>query len=448
MKQYSKVITIFCAICILGIIVFALFTGDTSALYVDTVTLHDITQKAGENFDLLQSLDSQDFGVGFVVLSNDNKVLYASVDHVKDKNIKTDAQKMTLEKAIKNRYPYMYIKNGETVKGTVVMLDSVDKGYAALHRKMILGLSFAGMIILIGALLFHFYIKKNIIAPFERMETFAGKVAEGKLDEPLMMEENNMFGKFTESFDIMREELAASKERELALQRKEKELVASLSHDLKTPITGIKLTTELLQAKLEMESDDSGVFETKDTKKDTKEKLDNIYKKADQIDALVSDLFTATLDDLGEFKVHCQDEESLILSEIIRKHDDRNLALEGEIPKVIINVDSKRMNQVIGNILVNSYKYAETGIDVSYQILDEFLEMKIRDFGPGIPEGELELVTNKFYRGKNAEGSQKEGSGLGLYIAKSLMEKMNGELMCENGKDKPGFMVTLLIPLS
>ncbi|MCR5337841.1 MAG: HAMP domain-containing histidine kinase [Lachnospiraceae bacterium] len=448
MKQYSKVITIFCAICILGIIVFALFTGDTSALYVDTVTLHDITQKAGENFDLLQSLDSQDFGVGFVVLSNDNKVLYASVDHVKDKNIKTDAQKMTLEKAIKNRYPYMYIKNGETVKGTVVMLDSVDKGYAALHRKMILGLSFAGMIILIGALLFRFYIKKNIIVPFERMETFAGKVAEGKLDEPLMMEENNMFGKFTESFDIMREELAASKERELALQRKEKELVASLSHDLKTPITGIKLTTELLQAKLEMESDDSGVFETKDTKKDTKEKLDNIYKKADQIDALVSDLFTATLDDLGEFKVHCQDEESLILSEIIRKHDDRNLALEGEIPKVIINVDSKRMNQVIGNILVNSYKYAETGIDVSYQILDEFLEMKIRDFGPGIPEGELELVTNKFYRGKNAEGSQKEGSGLGLYIAKSLMEKMNGELMCENGKDKPGFMVTLLIPLS
>ncbi len=347
---------------------------------------------------------------------------------------------------MKDRLPYMYIKQDDRVLGVVVMLDDVSKGYSALRRKIILCLFLAGAIILIGACVFSIYVQKRIIDPFDRMEKFAGKVAEGKLDEPLMMEENNMFGKFTESFDIMREELAASKERELALQRKEKELVASLSHDLKTPITGIKLTSELLKAKVEMKQKDSG--NDSDELSDMDEKLDNIYKKADQIDVLVSDLFTSTLDDLGEFKVNCQDEESQILSEIIRKNDDRSLVNEGDIPKVIINIDSKRMNQVIGNILVNSYKYAGTRIDVSYQILDEFLEMKIRDFGPGVPEDELELVTNKFYRGKNAEESQKEGSGLGLYISKSLMSKMNGELMCENGVEKTGLIITLLIPLS
>ena len=446
MKQFGKVIIIFCVVYILGIIIFALSTKSTDSLDVDAVKMNDIAKAVNENYNSLQSLDTKDFGVGFVVLDNENRILYSDTANVNNKKLKAEADTMSLEKAMKDRLPYMYIKQDDRVLGVVVMLDDVSKGYSALRRKIILCLFLAGAIILIGACVFSIYVQKRIIDPFDRMEKFAGKVAEGKLDEPLMMEENNMFGKFTESFDIMREELAASKERELALQRKEKELVASLSHDLKTPITGIKLTSELLKAKVEMKQKDSG--NDSDELSDMDEKLDNIYKKADQIDVLVSDLFTSTLDDLGEFKVNCQDEESQILSEIIKKNDDRSLVNEGDIPKVIINIDSKRMNQVIGNILVNSYKYAGTDIDVSYQILDEFLEMKIRDFGPGIPEDELELVTNKFYRGKNAEESQKEGSGLGLYISKSLMSKMNGELMCENGVEKTGLIITLLIPLS
>lgn len=72
--------------------------------------------------------------------------------------------------------------------------------------------------------------------------------------------------------------------------------------------------------------------------------------------------------------------------------------------------------------------------------------MQIRDYGPGVPEGELQLITNKFYRGKGAENTEKEGSGLGLYISKILMEKMNGEMICKNQGD--GFVVILLIPLS
>lgn len=298
------------------------------------------------------------------------------------------------------------------------------------------------------------------------MQSFAGKIAEGKLDEPLLMEENNMFGVFTESFDIMREELNESRKREIELQRKEKELIASLSHDLKTPITGIKLTTELLEAKLQiyMEKADSSSFleghidgpdnlqekdfEDYESRKDLDilDKLDNIYKKADQIDSLVSDLFSSTLEDLGEFKVSCKDEESMVLSDIIKKNDDKGLVVEEAIPKLLIKVDSKRMSQVIGNIITNSYKYAGTKIDVEYKVTDKYLEITIKDYGPGVSRDEVELITNKFYRGKNAEAENKEGSGLGLYIARSLMLKMNGELVCES--DAEGFAVTLMIPIS
>jgi signal transduction histidine kinase len=72
--------------------------------------------------------------------------------------------------------------------------------------------------------------------------------------------------------------------------------------------------------------------------------------------------------------------------------------------------------------------------------------MSIADHGPGVEEDELELITNKFYRGKRWKESKAEGSGLGLYIAKTLIEKMDGELIPESNGD--GFTVILMIPLS
>ena len=131
---------------------------------------------------------------------------------------------------------------------------------------------------------------------------------------------------------------------------------------------------------------------------------------------------------------------------LIKKNDSKGLVKESTLPRLIINIDSKRMSQVIGNIISNSYKYAGTKIDVEYGVKEKYLEMSIKDYGSGVSRDELELITNKFYRGKKAESDNKEGSGLGLYIAKSLMAKMNGELICDS--DENGFTVTLMIPIS
>ena len=108
-------------------------------------------------------------------------------------------------------------------------------------------------------------------------------------------------------------------------------------------------------------------------------------------------------------------------------------------------MDRPRLSQVVGNIVSNSYKYAGTAIDINYSINDSCLEMSIRDHGEGVPADELDMITSKFYRGKN-NSVGKDGSGLGLYIARELMDKMNGELICSCPSD--GFCVTLMIPLS
>jgi signal transduction histidine kinase len=172
-------------------------------------------------------------------------------------------------------------------------------------------------------------------------------------------------------------------------------------------------------------------------------KMNNICKRAEEINALISDLFSSTLEDIGEFKVELNDENSAVITEIIEKYDDRGLVSAADIPKVIIHTDRIRLSQVIGNIIYNSYKYADTPIDISFRLTDGFLEAAVSDSGPGVAEDEIELITNKFYRGKAQSG--KEGSGLGLYIAKMLMEKMGGGLDISS---RNGLCVRILIPLS
>lgn len=446
MKNYVRIVSICGIIWMTAVLVFGIIIkkGDfrRSKASEDVTALNDIAKTAEENWNILSDYDFSDFGVDFVVLDADGKLIYdSSSEHTAASG---EYSELTVERAIIERYPYKYIIKDDVVVGSVIISKDIDSIYRPIENRFLFALILSGMIIFIGTAIYGIYIHNNIVKPFSNLKGFAGKIAEGNLDAPLEMTKNNMFGAFTESFDIMREELAESRNREVELQRKEKELIASLSHDLKTPITGIKLTTELLSAKI-VKRQQSGTWSSIDDD-DITDKLDNIYKKADQIDVLVSDLFSSTLNDLGEFKVCCTDVLASDLSSIVRKYDDRELIREKKCPDVLINIDIKRMNQVIGNIISNSYKYANTEINVEYNLIDKYLEMQISDHGPGVSADELDLITNKFYRGKQQEKSGSSGSGLGLYIAKSLMYKMNGELICESGEE--GFTVRLLLPIS
>lgn len=364
----------------------------------------------------------------YVILDRNGNVIY---DHRSDRS-----EAITIETAMKRRYPYTYIIEKNQITGSVVLTDS-GKYFDRLRTDIIAAYCVCSFLLIGAAAAFGAYIRKTVIRPFAKMRDFASYVATGDLDRPLEMDQGNLFGAFSESFDIMREELKASRARELALQKKERELIASLSHDLKTPVTGIKLTSELMAAVFSQnEGQEITVTE------DMTVKMNNIYKRADEIAVLVNDLFSSTLEDLGEFRVKCSDENSAVIAEIVSEYDDRGLVHISEIPQVIVHIDKLRLSQVLGNILFNSYKYAGTSIDISFRLDESFLEMSVSDSGPGVPEEEIALITNKFYRGK--QHGDKEGSGLGLYIARILMDKMGGELSV---RSENGLCVTLLIPL-
>lgn len=298
--------------------------------------------------------------------------------------------------------------------------------YQAVFTRIILVfVALAVLLMLLG-----FFIYWQYIRPFRNLQRFAAQIAKGNLDFPLAMPKGNYFGAFTESFDIMREELKKARQGEYEANVSKKELVASLSHDIKTPVATIRAICEILMLKIKDEV--------------TLEKIGIINRKAGVIDALISDMFHATLEDLSMLKITPTEELSTIIRPMFEEINyDGKIHYQNEVPECLIVADALRLNQVIDNVINNSYKYAGTDIQVSFRDTGCAIAIEIADSGAGVAEDELPLLQEKFYRGSNAEGQS--GSGLGLYLSGIFMEGMGGTFSYEN---KNGFTVCLTLKKS
>lgn len=359
-------------------------------------------------------------GIHYEVMDNDGNILVRT-----DSGMPGDLGRATTE-----RYTIRDIKiDGEPVGKLLIdndftsMRSEIRNNY--VRRFYIVAAVEAAIIAL-----FLFWVYMNIVRPFDNLKDFAADVASGNLDKPLKMDRGNIFGSFTESFDIMRSELNNAKQQEYEAQRSKMELISQLSHDIKTPVASIKALGELLEAQ--------------STDPKTKERLSSIVTKADNIDVMVSDLFTEALTDLNELNVEVSEQESSILDKIIRDADHMDLITGANVEGCIIICDPLRVNQVINNIIFNSYKYAGTKIYLESRIEEDSLAVSFTDEGGGVSNDDLPMITKRFRRGENAKG--KPGSGLGLAIAKELMEKMDGDLEVENAEK--GLRVTLYFKIA
>lgn len=348
--------------------------------------------------------------------------------------LKTDTnyQSEVIE-AIQKSKILMDYETGDRLLGKIVFSgqgDALDSLRLIIRNRMMQ--AYIGTL-LIGYLLvwliYYFYVR-----PFRKLQQFAGNVAKGNLDAPLFISQNNYFGAFTESFDLMREELKKARENEYRANISKKELVAELSHDMKTPIATIKATCEVMKLKAVSMKDES-------EKTDILEKTGIIEQKADMIDQLIGNMFHATLEELENLKVEAVEEASTsILDMFDELHYYEDIQVVNEVPECLVYMDQLRLKQVIDNIVNNSYKYAGTRIEVSFQNQEKGIVVEIRDFGEGMQEEELPFVTEKFFRGANGKG--KSGSGLGLFLAKYFMDHMQGGFECYNDQ---GFVVRLFL---
>ena len=301
------------------------------------------------------------------------------------------------------------------------------------------------LVLIIGYLMI-FLIWYLLIRPVNEMNRFATEISKGNLDVPLPIHKNNLFGGFTESFDIMREELKAARQREIEAGIAKKEMVAALSHDIKTPIATIQATCEVLDMKYRRNKD--GVDETSEEGRvleDTLEKINSISAKAETVNRIMNNVVHATMDDLDRIEVNPVETDSKVVEDYFinlkNAGSDSVIILDDHIPECLIYIDTLRMEQVIDNIIGNSRKYAGTDIHVSFNTLsDDYIRVKIKDSGPGVSEDELPLITEKYYRSNSAKS--KTGYGLGMYLVKMYMEKQGGGIEYYNDN---GFVVEVII---
>lgn len=384
----------------------------------DTVKVSEIVNQVESNKDNIDSFTFNN-GYDFIVTDINGAILYST----------KSAEAMSIagrkNEAIKNNMVIMDFSYGYVFIDTAVGAMFADE---IQNLKLYLNLFIILLVLVLCA--YYLFLYLRLIKPFNKMKGFAQNVAAGNLDIPITRGRYNYFGAFTESFDIMREELKAAEIRANEAEKSKKELVAQLSHDIKTPLSSIKAVTEVMAV---------GATDSK-----TVRSLELLTAKADEIDRLISDLFAHTLEELSELKINCVDVQSGILQEIIAQSDiSEKVKFINPAPDCMIRVDILRLQQVFDNIINNSYKYADTDIEISF-ILTDKLTVAIRDFGKGVAEEELPLLSNKFYRGSNAGG--KAGSGLGLNIASNFMDKMGGGI--EFANINGGFEVKIYLKLS
>lgn len=377
----------------------------------DTVKLNELINEIKNNFN---DEDKYPTFFEYAIIDNDGNLIY------KTNNIESKS----LNQAYQNRDTIMDLKIEDKDYKVLVSNDvaSIVSKNNTILISMILSFSFIQLAIIV---LFFIYIRKTIIKPFDDLKDYASRIANGNLDIPLTMDKGNNFGAFTESFDIMREELKKARIKEKEANDSKRELVAKLSHDIKTPIASIKSSVEL-------------GYSITDSEKD-KELFNMINNKVDQINTLVSNLLTSAVEDLSEININPISCDSYIIYDLIKNSDYLNKVKKYSIDNCKIFIDRLRLQQVIDNIISNSYKYANTDIEIKSIKNSDYLIIEIRDFGNGVKDLELPLLTEKFKRGSNT--TDKDGVGLGLYISKTFINAMDGILEVENAN--PGFKVIL-----
>jgi len=278
------------------------------------------------------------------------------------------------------------------------------------------------LLLLLSAILL--YIRKKLILPFADITTLPYELAKGNLAIPVKEEKTKYFGKFLWGMDLLRENLEEQKERELALHRDRKMLLLSLSHDIKTPLSVIKLYANALSKNL---------YKTEEKRQEIAQ---GINHNTDLIEEYISDIVSASHEDFLQFDVYNREFYiKEVLSYIKEYYQDKMVLNQisftvDAFSNCLIYGDADRLTEVMQNLIENAIKYGDGKcIQIRTEHDSEEYTILVRNSGCTLPSKELVHIFSSFFRGSNA-ASQK-GSGLGLYICRNLIHLMEGEIFAE-----------------
>lgn len=308
--------------------------------------------------------------------------------------------------------------------GMASALDAPAAGYVTRLRT---ALAFGGLLAFLVALVVAVLLTRNMVSPLKALMTTAQEIAQGRFEARVPVKGRDEIAKLAEVFNQM----AASLERAEAARRAQ---TADIAHELRNPLA-------VLQSSLEALAD--GIYEP------TVENLEPVLDQVRTLNRLVEDLRTLALAEAGQLSLDLQPVDlGALVSRMAESYrgafQEKQLALQAAVSSSLPRVlaDYARLTQVINNILLNALRYVPSGGYVHLTVEPEGGGVRtcVIDNGSGVPADQLPRLFDRFWRGEPSRSRATGGSGLGLTIARQIIEAHGGRIWAE---ETPGGGLTL-----
>jgi two-component system sensor histidine kinase BaeS len=356
----------------------------------------------------------------YVLIDTNREVLIASAPYIVGEKVK----KGIIDKGVPVKV------NGQVV-GTVISTGQplvrkpIDQKYADQINQSLWLAGVGGMLI---ALILGLLLARSLTRPVREITNATREMARGKLEQQVPVHSKDELGELAQSFNQMSADLARA-------NQSRRQMTADIAHDLRNPLTVIGGYLESLRdGKL----------------KPTPERFEIMQSEVQHLQRLVEDLRMLSLADSGELKLYLQNVAPGELLERVasayhhqaeQQNINLNIEVEPDLPE--ITIDLERMEQVLGNLVNNALRYTPEGgeISLSAKQAEGSLIVSVKDNGSGISPDVIPHIFERSYRGDTSRSGNE--SGLGLAIAKSIVELHGGSIRAESGKNGSEFFITL-----
>lgn len=340
-----------------------------------------------------------------------------------------------LRKKERRFYSCASILNQKSEKiGAVLIVSSAEEIFSVLdeiRKKLFLITIFTCAIIFVLA----FFIANLIMEPLKKILAVLEKISAGQLDQRIEIKNKNEFAQLASSFNKMTNKLAQ-------IENTREEFVSNVSHELKTPLSAIKVLTESMLNEKDIPLDIYQEF------------LSDINSEIDRMTNIVNDLLTLVKLDKKRFPLNISDTNlNNMLENIIKRltplADKKNIELEFTCNKnIMLQADEMKLSLAISNLIDNGIKYTPSGgkVKINIDSDENFAYITVQDNGIGINESEQEKIFERFYRIDKTRDRETGGTGLGLSITNSTIIMHNGNIKLTSDEGL-GTTFVITIPL-
>ncbi len=289
------------------------------------------------------------------------------------------------------------------------------------------------------SIMFFFFLTRPYLKYFDEISNGIHHLANGDFSNQVRVSSNDEFGYIAREINVASEKLKEAVERGDFAESSKDQLIVNLAHDLRTPLTSVLGYLDLILKDENL------------TKEQIKHFSTIAFTKSERLEILIDELFEITRMNYGMLQI---EKRPIDISELLIQLDEElypllekkgleaRLNMDSHLP---INGDGKLLARVFENLLTNAIRYGYDGkfVDVNGYIDHEEVVVKIINYGDSIPEEDLPYLFDVFYTGDKARSEQQGGTGLGLFIAKNIIEQHDGTISAESNVIRTIFEVRL-----